>query len=136
MVATLALMMAATFGTVLVASVVKLWPYDFSLTLKHFSLDIPGGYDSLADGIKVAIATAFAGTAVVTAGALLSQKWQHPVTRFIDLLATLPAAIPGMVLGSPMSSHSTTRQTRSPFSTAPYPSSSRATYSTITRRAT
>ena len=99
MVATLALMMAATFGTVLVASVVKLWPYDFTLTLKHFSLDIPGGYDSLANSIKVAIATAFAGTAVVTAGALLSQKWQHPVTRFIDLLATLPAAIPGMVLG-------------------------------------
>lgn len=99
MVATLALMMAATFGTVLVASVVKLWPYDFTLTLKNFSLDIPGGYDPLANSVKVAIATAFAGTAIVTAGALLSQKWQHPVTSFIDLLATLPAGIPGMVLG-------------------------------------
>lgn len=98
-VAMIALMMAATFGTVLVGSVVKLWPYDFTFTLKHFSLDIPGGYDSLINSIKVAIATAFAGTTVVTAGALLAQKWQHPVTRLIDLLATLPAAIPGMVLG-------------------------------------
>lgn len=99
MVVTLALTMAATFGTVLVASVVKLWPYDFTLTIKHFSLDIPGGYDSLSNSIKVAIAAAFAGTTLVTTGALLSQKWPHPITRFIDLLATLPAAIPGMVLG-------------------------------------
>ena len=95
----IALAMLATFGTVLLASLVKLWPYNFSLTLKHFSLDIPGGYDSLVNSIKVAIATALIGTTVVALGALLAQKWLHPLGQVIHLLATLPAAIPGMVLG-------------------------------------
>jgi len=95
----LAVMMMATFGTVLMASIVKLWPYNFTLTFKHFSLDIPGGYSPLINSIKVAVATSVFGTVLVMASALSSQKWRHPLTRFIDLLATLPAAIPGMVLG-------------------------------------
>lgn len=94
-----ALAMVATFGTVLLASLVKLWPYNFTLTLKHFSLDIPGGYAPLINSGKVAVATALAGTAVVGVGALLTQKWGHPIGRAIHILATLPAAIPGMVLG-------------------------------------
>ena len=95
----LAAAMLAVTATVLVGSFVKLWPYNFTPTLRHYALDIPGGFDSLANSAKVALATSILGTTVALTAALLGEKWKHPVNRAIHALALMPAAVPGMVLG-------------------------------------
>lgn len=91
------------FGTIIFASLVKVWPYDFSLSLRNydFSRVGGGGYGAYWNSIRMSFYTAVFGTAVVFTIAYLVEKgkglkWLRGVTYF---LSTLPLALPGLVLG-------------------------------------
>ncbi|EKU96488.1 putative 2-aminoethylphosphonate ABC transporter, permease protein [Leptolyngbya sp. PCC 7375] len=91
------------FGTIIFASLVKVWPYDFSLSLRNydFSRVGGGGYAAYWNSIRMSFYTAVLGTAVVFTIAYLVEKgkglkWLRGVTYF---LSTLPLALPGLVLG-------------------------------------
>lgn len=85
------------------AALIKFWPYDLSLSLSNYSFDLMdgGGWDSYRNSIKLALLTAIFGTVVVFTGAYMVEKargFEHGRTGF-QLLAMMPMAIPGMVLG-------------------------------------
>ena len=84
---------------VLFASLVKLWPYNLAFSLKHYSFDVQNGAQPLWNSIGVALATAFFGVILVTAAAIVAQKFRSPLRAPIAFLAILPTSIPGMVLG-------------------------------------
>ncbi|HSF95362.1 MAG TPA: putative 2-aminoethylphosphonate ABC transporter permease subunit [Thermohalobaculum sp.] len=85
------------------AALVKFWPYDLSLSLKNYAFDLMdgGGWDSYYNSIQLALLTALIGTLVVFTGAYMVEKTKGFDTgrSLFQLLAMLPMAIPGMVLG-------------------------------------
>ncbi|CAN7645942.1 putative 2-aminoethylphosphonate ABC transporter permease subunit [Aminobacter sp. LjRoot7] len=85
------------------AALVKLWPYDLSLGLKHFAFDRMdgGGWGSYYNSIRLAALTAVIGTVIIFVGAYMVEKtdgFRTGRTAF-QFLAMLPMAVPGMVLG-------------------------------------
>ena len=98
-----ALWMFAVLGMAIFASFVKFWPYDLSLSMRHYIFGLVDGEvgEAFVNSLKMAGATALIGTAIVFVGAYLIEKtrgldWLRP---FVQLLALLPMAVPGLVLG-------------------------------------
>jgi len=98
-----AALMLAVFGMALYASFVKFWPYDLSFSLRHYAFGLVDAEVNVAffNSLKLALGTAIGGTAVVFIGAYLVEKlrgmdWLRPA---VQLLALLPMAVPGLVLG-------------------------------------
>ncbi|MCP5156261.1 MAG: putative 2-aminoethylphosphonate ABC transporter permease subunit [Ectothiorhodospiraceae bacterium] len=85
------------------AALVKFWPYDLSLSLRNYAFDLMdgGGWDSYYNSIEMALWTAVIGTFVVFTGAYMVEKTKgfDSGRSLFQLLAMLPMAIPGMVLG-------------------------------------
>jgi len=91
------------FLTIVLASFVKVWPYDFSFTLKNYDFNAVGGggYTAYWNSIQMSLYTAIFGTIAVFVGAYLVEKgkgwqWLRSVNYF---LSTVPLALPGLVLG-------------------------------------
>jgi iron(III) transport system permease protein len=98
-----ALLILAVIGMAVFASFAKFWPYDLSPSLFHYKL---GLFDSEAgegfvNSLKMALGTAVFGTALVFVGAYLLEKTHGvgPVRSALRMLAMLPMAVPGLVLG-------------------------------------
>lgn len=87
------------FATVIMGSFVKVWPYDWTLTLKHFQFPSLGGYASIWTSFKVSLAVGFLGAfSTLIAGYIVEKKRPFGV-EFLYLLSVMPAAIPGLVMG-------------------------------------
>jgi iron(III) transport system permease protein len=98
-----AALMLAVFGMALYASFVKFWPYDLSFSLRHYQFGLVDAEVNVAffNSLKLAFFTATGGTALVFVGSYLLEKmrgmdWLRPA---VHLLALLPMAVPGLVLG-------------------------------------
>ena len=101
--ALVSLLMFAVLGMAIFASFVKFWPYDLSISLRHYILGLVDGEVGVAfiNSIRLAAGTALIGSMVVFGGAYLIEKtrgvnWLRPL---VQLLALLPMAVPGLVLG-------------------------------------
>ena len=85
------------------AALIKFWPYDLSLSLTNYNFDVMdgGGWASYWNSIQLACWTAVIGTAVIFTGAYMVEKMNGFDTGrgVFQLLAMMPMAIPGMVLG-------------------------------------
>ncbi len=85
------------------AALVKFWPYDLTLGLKNYNFDLAdgGGWDSYMNSIRMALLVALIGTGIVFIGAYLIEKARGFAAGrlFVQFLAMMPMAIPGMVLG-------------------------------------
>lgn len=86
-------------GIVFYASFVTLWPWNLSLSLKHYSFDVQNGIQPLWTSIWVSLMAAAIGMVFVTGAAYVIEKFRNPFTRALYFLSILPAAVPGMVLG-------------------------------------
>jgi iron(III) transport system permease protein len=97
------IVMLAVLGMAVYTSFIKLWPYDLSFSLRHyvFGLIDGGVIDSYFNSLQMAALTAVIGTAMVFGTAYLLEKTRGMtgVRGAIRLLATIPMAVPGMVLG-------------------------------------
>jgi len=89
----------AIYLVILASSLVKRWPYNFAPTLQHYAFDTVGGATALWNSIRVAACTAVAGTVLTFGGAYVVEKCRTRLSGPLYLLAILPMAIPGMVLG-------------------------------------
>lgn len=95
----IAIAIVAVMGVVVVASFTRLWPYNLSFSLQHYSLNVPGGYGALWVSLKMSLMAAAIGVVVVTFGALIVQKLSSRLRQVLYLMSVVPAAVPGMVLG-------------------------------------
>jgi iron(III) transport system permease protein len=98
-----AALMLAMLGMAVFASFASLWPYNLAPTWKHYTMGLVDAEVGTAfiNSLKLAAGTALFGTLLVFTGAYLLEKTRglnaaRPVLR---LLATLPMAVPGLVLG-------------------------------------
>jgi iron(III) transport system permease protein len=93
----------AMLGMALFASFASFWPYNLQPSLRHYAMglfDAEVG-DAFLNSLKMASGTAVFGTLLVFVGAYLLEKTQglKPVRSLVRLLAMLPMAVPGLVLG-------------------------------------
>jgi iron(III) transport system permease protein len=96
-------LMLLMIGMAAFASIASFWPYNLTPTLKHYTMGLVDAEvgDAFLNSLKLAAGTAFFGTVIVFTGAYMLEKtrgldWARPVVR---LLAMLPMAVPGLVLG-------------------------------------
>jgi iron(III) transport system permease protein len=98
-----ALLMLAMLGMAVFASFASFWPYDLSPSLRHYAMglfDAEVG-EGFVNSLKMSVGTAVFGTALVFVGAYLLEKTPAaaPLRAGVRLLAMLPMAVPGLVLG-------------------------------------
>lgn len=90
-------------GMAVIASFIKVWPYDMSLTLDHygFKYAATNGLDTYFNSLKVAILTSIFGTIFTFTNAYLIEKInQFKILRRISyFLSIIPLALPGLVIG-------------------------------------
>jgi iron(III) transport system permease protein len=111
------------FITVFLGSFVKTWPYDFSLTLKHFNFPSLGGhaplwthfwtsilkgewqaiiaykYAPIWNSLLVSILVAIGGASLTLLAGYIIEKKKPKGDQILYTLSVLPAAIPGTVMG-------------------------------------
>jgi iron(III) transport system permease protein len=85
------------------AALVQFYPYNLALGLRHYQFDAisTSGWTPYWNSLRLALATALAGTAVVFVGAYLVEKARGlaGARAAVHFLAMLPMAVPGLVLG-------------------------------------
>ncbi len=92
-------MIVSVIGIVVFASFVKLWPYNFDLTFKHYDITLAGGYSSLWITMAISLGAAAGGTLLIFIMALGLRRLPPQIAQAIQVLAAMPAAVPGIVLG-------------------------------------
>ncbi len=98
-----ALFLLLVLGMAVYTSFIKLWPYDKSFSLRHYQYGLidAGVISSFFNSLKMACFTAVFGTMFIFATAYLLEKTRAlPFAKgAVRLLAAVPMAVPGMVLG-------------------------------------
>jgi iron(III) transport system permease protein len=89
----------AVIGIVVYASFVTLWPYNMALSTKHYNITLAGGYSSLWMTIVISLGAAIGGTIFIFLLGLGLRRLPKAAAQPIQMLAAMPAAVPGMVLG-------------------------------------
>jgi len=89
--------------TVIFASLVKVWPYDLSLTFNHFDFsNVAGeGLEPFWNSLQVAFYSAVVGTVISFGNAYLIEKsrFMNGMRQIGYFLSILPLALPGLVIG-------------------------------------
>jgi len=100
---TISIFIIGLIGICQYAALIKFWPYNLTLGFSNYQFDQMdgGGWNSYFNSIKLGLLTAVIGTVIVFFGAYLVEKTNRFKTgrSLFQMLAMLPMAIPGMVLG-------------------------------------
>jgi iron(III) transport system permease protein len=99
----LALAVLAMLAMAVFASFATFWPYNLTPSLRHYTLGLLDAEVGVAffNSLKMAGGTALFGTALVFIGAYLLEKTKgmDSLRSLVRLLAVVPMAVPGLVLG-------------------------------------
>ena len=99
----IAALFLAVLGMAVYASFVKLWPYNFSLSLDHYRMGLveAGILTAYANSVTLGLWCASVGTVFIFVVAYLLEKTRglEAWRPFVRLMAVLPMGVPGMVLG-------------------------------------
>jgi iron(III) transport system permease protein len=98
-----AIFLLAVLGMAVYTSFIKLWPYDKSFSLRHYVYGLidAGVIDAFFNSLRMALLTAVFGTVFIFILAYLLEKTRGMarLKAFLRLVASIPMAVPGMVLG-------------------------------------
>ena len=101
--AAIGVMILGILATAIAASLIKLWPYNLSLTVANYNFEDfdSDGWKSYWNSLRMASMVAVGGTAVVFVGAYLVEKGKGFAVgrQALHLVAMVPLAVPGLVLG-------------------------------------
>ena len=96
-------LIAAVLAVAVWGSFVTYWPYNLALTLKNYDFENfePNAAGPYFASLKMAALAAVGGTTIIFCGAYLIEKGRalRHLRAIAQLLAMLPMAVPGLVLG-------------------------------------
>jgi iron(III) transport system permease protein len=87
------------FATVIIGSFVKIWPYDWSLTLAHYSFPSIAGYSAIWTSVWVSLIVGIVGAFITLVAGYVMETRKPFFKQTIYFLSVMPAAIPGLVMG-------------------------------------
>ncbi len=97
------LFLLSIIGMCQLAALAKFWPYDLTPGLQHYDFNRMdgGGWRSYFNSLELAALVATIGAGVVFVGVYLVEKTRNfEIPRLVmQMLAMIPMAVPGMVLG-------------------------------------
>jgi iron(III) transport system permease protein len=98
-----AVFLLSVLGMAIYTSFIKLWPYDKSFSLRHYVYGLidAGVIETYFNSLRMAFLTALFGTVFIFGVAYLLEKTRGmaPLKSLVRLVATIPMAVPGLVLG-------------------------------------
>ena len=98
-----ALLLLAVLGMAVFASFVKLWPYNFAMSLDHYRMGLveAGIFEAYVNSVTLGAWCAVVGAVFIFGVAYLLEKTRglDAWRPFVRLMAVLPMGVPGMVLG-------------------------------------
>lgn len=101
--ALVSIFLLGVLGMAMLTSVIKLWPYDLTFSLRHYYFGLVEGgiLESYFNSVKMALWVVVWGITLVFGTAYLTEKTRglDTVRPIIRLLAILPMGVPGLVLG-------------------------------------
>lgn len=90
-------------GMAVYSSLVTFWPYNLTLSFKHYLFDetAGGGWLAYRNSVTMALCCAVIGSVVIFTGTYLMEKTQgqRMLNQALRLLSFVPMAVPGLVLG-------------------------------------
>ncbi|WP_428664365.1 putative 2-aminoethylphosphonate ABC transporter permease subunit [Reyranella sp.] len=90
-------------GMAVWGSFIQYWPYNLTLTWANYKFESfdANGWDSYTNSLAMAVGAAVVGTTLTFTGAWLTEKTKgfYLLRDLVRLLAFLPMAVPGLVLG-------------------------------------
>lgn len=93
----------ALVGMAMAASLINFWPYDMTLSWRHYDFEASGGlgWQAYRNSLTLATLTAVIGTPLIFTTAYLMEKsgGTGPIGATLRLLCLLPMAVPGLVMG-------------------------------------
>jgi iron(III) transport system permease protein len=93
----------AMLGMAVFASFASFWPYNLTPSLRHYTMGLVDAEvgEAFVNSLTMSAGTAVFGGALVFIGAYMLEKTPglKPVRSLVRLLAMLPMAVPGLVLG-------------------------------------
>jgi iron(III) transport system permease protein len=92
-------MILLVYITIVAASFVKAWGFNYTLSLRHYRFESSGGLPVLWTSLKVSVVAGLVGACLSLLVAYIVEKKRPIGARLLYLLAIIPAAIPGTVLG-------------------------------------
>ncbi|EJL82755.1 putative 2-aminoethylphosphonate ABC transporter, permease protein [Polaromonas sp. CF318] len=99
----IAFLVLAMLGMAVFASFASFWPYNLTPSLRHYTMGLVDAEVGVGfvNSLKMAAGTAVFGTALVFCSAYLLEKTKgmDGLRGFVRMLAMLPMAVPGLVLG-------------------------------------
>jgi iron(III) transport system permease protein len=99
----IAFLLLAVLGMAVFASFVKLWPYNFSMSLDHYRMGLveAGMFMAYVNSVTLGFWVATLGAAFIFVVAYVLEKTRglDAWRPFVRLMAVLPMGVPGMVLG-------------------------------------
>jgi iron(III) transport system permease protein len=87
------------FATVIIGSFVNIWPYDWTLTLRHYSFPSIAGYSALWTSVWVSLVVGILGSFITLIAAYIIETKKPFGKQVLYLFSVMPAAIPGLVMG-------------------------------------
>jgi iron(III) transport system permease protein len=97
------LAITAVIGVSVWASFITYWPYNLTLSLRNYNFGEfeAAGWAPYWNSIAMSSIVALLGTALVFTGAYVVEKGRRfrPARAFIQLIAMVPMAVPGLVIG-------------------------------------
>lgn len=87
------------YSFILIGAFTERWGYDYSLTLRHLQTVLTKESDPFINTVKLAIPVGIISSLLGVLLAYIIKSKHYLLAKQIDLLATLPAAIPGILLG-------------------------------------
>ncbi|MBB3110681.1 iron(III) transport system permease protein [Paenibacillus phyllosphaerae] len=98
-----ALAMLLLLGAVVIASLIKVWPYNLTFTLSKYNFTdaAAGGLAPFWNSVKMALWTALAGTCLTFMSAYLIEHMRvlRAVRQASYFLSIIPLALPGLAIG-------------------------------------
>lgn len=87
------------FVTVIFGSFVKVWPYDWALTLTHYKFPSIGGYPALWTSFWISLIVGVAGSFITLIAAYAMETRKPYLKQVAYFFSVMPAAIPEVVMG-------------------------------------
>jgi len=87
------------FLVVILGSFVKVWPYDWSLTLDHFSFPSIGGYSAIWTSFWISVIVGIVGSFITLLASYMMETRRPFFKQTLYFFSVMPAAIPGLVMG-------------------------------------
>lgn len=87
------------YSFIVIGAFTEHWGYNYAFTLRHLTTILATETAPFINTVKLAIPVGIISSLLGVMLAYIIKSKQYPLTKQIDFLATLPAAVPGILLG-------------------------------------